>query len=98
MDSNQPDPVRSTRLDGNAAAGILSEIFILEMTSSTTECANCGREGETGTLITFLQAPGVVLRCPACEHVIMRIVESPEAIYLDMRGAAYVRLTRSLAA
>ncbi len=98
MDSNQTDAVRSTMLDGNAAAGLLSEIFISEMTSSSIECANCGREGELGTLLAFLQAPGVVLRCPACEQVILRIVESPEAIYLEARGAAYLRLARTLAA
>jgi Family of unknown function (DUF6510) len=92
MDSNQTDPVRSIMLDGNAAAGILSEIFALEMTSNWIECANCGREGEIGTLLAFMQAPGVVLRCPSCEHIILRIVQSPETIYLDLRGAVYVSL------
>jgi len=97
MDSNPADIIRSTMLDGNAAAGILSEIFALEMTSSSTECANCGREGEMGTLLAFTQAPGVVLRCPVCEHIILRIVESPSAIYLDLRGAVYVSLRRAAA-
>jgi Zn finger protein HypA/HybF involved in hydrogenase expression len=92
MDSNQIDPIHSTMLDGNAAAGILSEIFVIEMTSSLIECANCGREGEIGTLLAFMQAPGVVLRCPSCEQVILRIVQSPEITYLDMRGAVYVSL------
>ena len=95
MDSNPADVIRSTMLDGNAAAGILSDIFALEMTSSSIECANCGREGEMGTLLAFTQAPGVVLRCPACEHIILRIVESPSAIYLDLRGAVYVSLRRA---
>jgi hypothetical protein len=95
MDTNPTDTNRSTMLDGNAAAGILSEIFTLEMTSSWLECANCGREGEMGTLLAFMQAPGVILRCPACENIILRIVEAPEAIYLDLRGAVYVSLRRA---
>jgi hypothetical protein len=95
MDTNPTDANRSTMLDGNAAAGILSEIFTLEMTSSWLECANCGREGEMGTLLAFMQAPGVILRCPACENIILRIVEAPEAIYLDLRGAVYVSLRRA---
>ena len=90
MDSNQADPVRSMMLDGNAAAGILSEIFALEMTNNRVECANCGRQGEIGTLLAFIQAPGVILRCPSCEQVILRAVQSAEIIYLDLRGAAYV--------
>jgi hypothetical protein len=95
MDTNPTDTNRSTMLDGNAAAGILSEIFTLEMTSSWLECANCGREGEMGTLLAFMQAPGVILRCPACENIILRIVEAPEAIYLDLRGAVYISLRRA---
>jgi predicted RNA-binding Zn-ribbon protein involved in translation (DUF1610 family) len=79
-------------LDGNAAAGILHEIFTLEMTDSLTECANCGKEGAIGTLWAFLQAPGLVLRCPACGNVVLRIVQARETVYLDLRGAVFVRL------
>ncbi len=95
MDSTQTDMNRSLMLDGNAAAGILNEIFALEMTSNSIECAHCGREGEMGSLLAFTQAPGVVLRCPGCENIILRIVQSPEAIYLDLRGAVFIRLERT---
>ena len=95
MDSTQTDVNRSFMLDGNAAAGILNEIFALEMTSSMVECTHCGREGEMGTLLAFTQAPGVILRCPGCENIILRIVQSPDATYLDLRGAAFIRLGRA---
>ncbi|MFN2131129.1 MAG: DUF6510 family protein [Anaerolineae bacterium] len=94
MDESQADPNRALMLDGNAAAGILQEIFALEVTASSTECEHCGHEGQVGTLLAFVQSPGFVLRCPACEHIVMRIVETPDAIYLDARGAAYLRLER----
>lgn len=86
---------RELMLDGNAAAGLLYEIFGVEMTASPTECANCGNEGEIGELLAFTQGPGIVLRCSACEHVVMRIVQNSEFIYLDVRGAVYLRLARS---
>ncbi|HBY98483.1 MAG TPA: hypothetical protein DEP84_31830 [Chloroflexi bacterium] len=86
---------RVLMLDGNAVAGLLYEIFTVEMTASPTECAHCGHEGEMGALLAFTDAPGVVLRCPACESVVMRIVETPNAIYLDARGAVYLRLARA---
>ncbi len=94
MDSNQIDITDELMLDGNAAAGVLQEIFALEMTAVPTECANCGREGELGSLMAFTQSPGIVLRCPACEQVIIRIVRTPNAIYLDARGAVYLRIQR----
>ena len=94
MESTQADMDRALMLDGNAAGGLLQEIFAEEMTASPTECANCGREGELGALLAFTQAPGVVLRCPACLQVVLRIVQTPDAIYLDARGAVYLRLAR----
>jgi uncharacterized protein DUF6510 len=85
---------RELMLDANATAGMLYEIFGVEMTASPTECANCGNEGEIGELLAFTQGPGIVLRCSTCEHVVLRIVQTPEAIYLDARGAVYLRLDR----
>ena len=84
---------RELMLDANATAGVLHEIFGLEMTAEPTECAHCGREAEMGTLLAFTQGPGIVLRCSGCESVVLRIVQTPEAIYLDARGAVYLRLT-----
>jgi hypothetical protein len=88
------DVNRQLMLDGNAVAGLMYDLFGVEMTASPTECAHCGREGQVGTLLAFTQAPGVVLRCPACENVMIRIVHTPDAIYIDARGAVYLRLER----
>ena len=85
---------RELMLDANATAGLLHEIFGLEMTAAPTECANCGNVAEIGTLLAFTQGPGVILRCSACENVVLRIVQTPEATYLDARGAVYLRLQR----
>jgi len=85
---------RELMLDANATAGLLYEIFGVEMTASPTECVHCGNEGEIGGLLAFTQGPGIVLRCSACENVVLRIVQTPEAIYLDARGAVYLRLER----
>jgi hypothetical protein len=94
MDDNNGDLSRTMLLDGNAVAGLLREVFALEMTANPAKCAHCGAVGALGTLLAFTKAPGVVLRCPACEQVMLRIVETPEAIYLEARGAAYLRFER----
>jgi hypothetical protein len=88
------DISRELMLDANATAGVLYEIFGVEMTATPTECAHCGKEGEVGELLAFTQGPGIVLRCSTCEHVVLRIVRTPEAVYLDARGAVYLRLAR----
>jgi hypothetical protein len=83
---------RELMLDGNAAAGVLQEIFGAEMTAAATECTYCGNEGEVGALLAFTQGPGVILCCPACERVMIRVVQTPVATYLDARGAAYLQI------
>ena len=85
---------RDLMLDANATAGLLREIFGTEMTASPTECANCGNEAEVGTLLAFTHGPGIVLRCSTCEGVVMRIIQTPDEILLDARGAVYLRLAR----
>jgi hypothetical protein len=92
MTEEQLDLNRALMLDGNAVAGLLRELFAVEMTTAPCQCAHCGRVGPLGSLWTFAQAPGVVLRCPGCEEVVLRMVKTGVAIYLDARGAAYLRL------
>ncbi len=81
-------------LDGNALAGLLNEIFDVEMTVAPVECASCGREGEIGDLWAFVESPGFVLRCPTCHNIILRMVVAPGKIYIDARGAAYLCVPR----
>ena len=88
------DVNRELMLDANAVAGLLFEIFGVEMTASPTECTHCGNSGEVGALLAFTQGPGVILRCSSCENVVVRIVRTPQAVYLDARGAVYLRLVR----
>ena len=85
---------RELMLDANATAGLLYEIFGMDMTAAPAECFSCGNQAEVGTLLAFIHGPGVVLRCSTCEHVVIRIVKTRDEIFLDARGAVYIRLKR----
>ncbi|HEV2734321.1 MAG TPA: DUF6510 family protein [Longimicrobiaceae bacterium] len=78
-------------LDGNAAAGRLAELFAVEMTRAVIVCAGCGNEGPLATLRLYGGAVGVVLRCPACDAVNLRLLGTGTTLNLDLRGCA--RLT-----
>jgi hypothetical protein len=81
-------------LDGNAVAGTLEAIFGADMTAIPGRCAHCGTVSMVGALRAWTRAPGAVLRCPACDGVVLRIVETAEATYVDARGATYLRFER----
>src|ERR1700688_2667800 len=92
MGDDEADMNMALMLDGNAVAGQLQEIFGRDMTTAVARCAVCAGDAQMGAFMAFTHGPGVVLRCPRCQAAIARIVETDTAIYLDARGAAYVRM------
>ncbi|HYY02352.1 MAG TPA: DUF6510 family protein [Gaiellaceae bacterium] len=84
--------MEALRLDGNAAAGMLQEVFALEVTAATGTCDSCGAVGAVGELILYAHAPGLVLRCPHCEAVVLRVVSDGQRYWLDARGLRSLEL------
>jgi hypothetical protein len=80
-----------TRLDGNAAAGLLTEVFTAEATAAALRCASCGAEGPVGAAAVYADAPGLVIRCTSCTGVIMRFARIRGRLVADLRGVG--RLT-----
>jgi uncharacterized protein DUF6510 len=76
----------NSHLDGNAAGGMLRDVFSREMTTALASCRGCGREGALGALLEFGQPMGVILRCPTCELAVIRIVRTPGMLRIDFSG------------
>jgi hypothetical protein len=78
------------RLDGNAAAGILSEVFLPDVTTARATCANCGMIRAMGALLVYAHGMGTVMRCPSCDAVVLRVARTPTRLWLDPTGARLV--------
>ena len=81
-----------THVDGNAIGGLLSELFGGEMTLAVSTCEGCGQVDVVAELAVYTRAPGVVVRCPGCQRVLMRIVRTREQYLLDLRGIRSLEL------
>jgi hypothetical protein len=79
-------------LDGNAAAGELSRIFAMDITAAQGRCGNCGAIKRFAEAHVYMQAPGLVARCPVCQHVLFRLVNVRQRVFLDVQGLAYICL------
>jgi len=79
-------------LDGNAAAGALGSVFAVDLTAAVGACAGCGRTGVLGGTVLFADGMGMVLRCPGCDAVLARVVETLTRTWLDLRGLAYLQV------
>jgi hypothetical protein len=74
-------------LDGNAAAGLLSELFVLDVTGADVTCDRCGGVAEVGATKVYGGVMGAIFRCAYCDSIVMRLVHTPVGLWLDMRGS-----------
>ena len=73
-------------LDGNAIAGLLSDVFGAETTTATGTCASCGAGGPVAETVVYLRAPGTVVRCRTCSSMLMVFATIRETTCVDLRG------------
>ena len=78
-------------LDGNAVAGLLREVFAVEMTTATGTCNGCGATDPIGAVRVFLGA-GAVLRCPHCDNALVKIVKGDTRMWVSLPGVESLEL------
>jgi hypothetical protein len=78
--------------DGNTLAGPLSEVFVVEVTTAIGRCRSCGTSSQLATFRVYGPDPGFVARCPTCEDVMLRLVRTPDSVWLDMSGVSVLRI------
>ncbi len=72
-------------LDGNGVAGLLAEIGASDKTSAMRTCQSCGDRQPIAAHLAY-RAAGVVLRCPSCTDVAVRIGVQEDRLVVDWRG------------
>ena len=78
-------------LDGNAIAGLLQEVFAVEMTTAIGTCRRCGAARPVGAAHLY-QGAGIVLRCPHCNNVLAKIVKNDSQVWIDFQGIRTLEL------
>ena len=72
-------------LDGNAVAGLLQEVFAVEMTTAVGTCSSCGTAGPLGAVHVYRGA-SIVLRCQHCANTLAKIGKSGSRVWIDLTG------------
>jgi hypothetical protein len=80
------------RLDGNAVAGMLAEVFRFDMTVEWGGCAACGARNQLGAMHVYAHGMGAVLCCPGCGQQLLRVARGESRWWLDLRGLAWLQL------
>jgi hypothetical protein len=79
-------------LDGNAAGGLLRELFALDVTGADATCAGCGASGPVGALPAYGHGMGAVLRCAHCGAAVLRVTRTARGYWLDLSGTRVLRV------
>ena len=81
------------KLDGNAAGGILQEIFPFDMTLVQATCTHCGATNVIGALAVYMHSMGTIVRCPSCDTALIRVAQTKGHYWLDMRGVRVLQIS-----
>jgi Zn finger protein HypA/HybF involved in hydrogenase expression len=80
-------------IDGNGAAGLLEELLATDVTSALRSCGSCGQESPLGEHLAYRGA-GLVLRCPTCEDVAIRVIAGEREAVVEVLGRFRIRRSR----
>ena len=84
------------RLDGNAAGGLLKEIFRLEMTAAEATCGGCGAKKPIGELMLYRHGLGSIFRCASCDTALLRIAHIGGNYRLDLSGMSCLQIAADI--
>jgi hypothetical protein len=68
------------------AAGLLADIFALDVATAQAHCGGCGGVSAVGALPAYGGAMGAILRCPDCDTAMLRVALIRGTYRLDLRG------------
>ena len=78
-------------LEGDVAALLLQHVFAPDITLAQIRCAACDCTSGVGALPMHAAPMSTILKCSNCDHVLMRVVDAPRGLLLEMVGARYLR-------
>jgi ribosomal protein S27E len=75
-----------SHLDGNVLAGPLMEVFRVDMTMASGECAGCHDRSVLAEAMVYVDAPAWIVRCHVCDDVLLTIAHVTGGMRFDLRG------------
>ncbi len=82
------------KLDGNAVAGSLGEVFSFEVTMAQYACGGCESTDRLGGAMVYeVRDLGIIVRCPSCDNALIRLANNRGRHMVDLRRMRYLTTT-----
>ena len=69
-------------VDGNAAAGLLADVFGDDMTALMGVCGGCSASAPLAETTVELDETAAIVRCRSCTHTLLTVLRTPSGIRL----------------
>ncbi|MFG6445177.1 DUF6510 family protein [Microbacterium sp. P07] len=76
------DNVESVVVDGNAVAGLFSDLQHSDATLIELTCGSCDRHSVLAEALVELDDVGAIVRCRACTHTMLTLLRRPDGLTL----------------
>jgi len=78
-------------VDGNAVAGLLSEVFAGDPTTFIGTCGGCGAVAVFAEAVVEMDDEAAIVRCRSCTHTLFTVLRGGEAVRLIIGALREVR-------
>lgn len=79
--------MRATRVDGNALAGMLTELFA-DPTTMVVTCGGCGAAAVLAEVVVELDGTAAIVLCRGCTHTLFTVIRDASSTRLIVGTAA----------
>ena len=69
-------------VDGNAAAGMLWDVFGADVTALVGVCGGCGSTATLAEAVVEIDEMAAIVRCRACTHTLFTVLREGEQVRL----------------
>lgn len=69
-------------VDGNAAAGMLADVFGDDVTALVGVCGGCSAMAPLAETAVELDEAAAIVRCRSCTHTLLTVLRTPSGIRL----------------
>lgn len=69
-------------VDGNAAAGLLADVFGDDVTALVGLCGGCSASAPLAETTVELDETAAIVRCRSCTHTLLTVLRTPSGIRL----------------
>jgi hypothetical protein len=72
----------TTTVDGNAAAGLLTEVFDGDVTLLVGVCGGCRAEAALAETVVEIDESAAIVRCRSCTHTLFTVLRAGDGVRL----------------